>query len=223
MSRRSFPRVRRVALATRDLVAAADGPLGGLPCVGRYGLPVQVVLLGGAPGVGKSTVARRLLDVWAAGLVLVQWVDVDALWLHQPWRVDEPMTSMLRANLGAVAGNACEAGVEVLLLTWVFQSAEMHDLVTALLPEGVTTMSVQLRASAKTWRARFEADPDRPPVNDFFKSRYAGAQTSPADHVVLTDDLDVVGVARRVADLVNLTPTRELRTAPSDEAAEGNL
>jgi predicted kinase len=165
---------------------------------------VQVVLLGGAPGVGKSTVARRLLDICASGAVLVQWVDVDSLWLHQPWRVDERMTSMLRANLRAVIGNACETGVEVLLLTWVFQSDEMHGQVAALLPPGVTTVSIQLRADAETWRARFDADPDRPAVNDFFRARYEGAQSTPVDHVVQTDQLSAVGVARQVAELVDL-------------------
>jgi hypothetical protein len=151
--------------------------------------------------MGKSTVARRLLEIFAAGTVLVQWVDVDALWLHQPWRVAQRLKSMLQANLRAIAGNAYEAGVEVLLITWIFQSTEMHGLVTALLRNGVTTVSVQLRASADTWLARFEADPNLPAVNDFFRTRYGGAQATPADHVLETDQLDAFHVAHRVADL----------------------
>lgn len=110
---------------------------------------------------------------------------------------------MLQANLRAIADNAYEAGIEVLLITWVFQSTEMHGLVTALLPNGVTTVSVQLRASADTWLARFEANPDRPAVNDFFRSRYDGAQATPTDYVVETDQLDADHVAHRVAEIID--------------------
>ena len=49
---------------------------------------MRLALVGGAPGIGKTSVARRLLEIAIAGRTLVQWVDVDALWLHQPWRVD---------------------------------------------------------------------------------------------------------------------------------------
>lgn len=74
-------------------------------------------MLGGAPGVGKTTVARRLLDLVQAGQQLVQWLDVDSLWQHQPWRVDERMTTMVRANLRAVAEHATTAEVDILLIT----------------------------------------------------------------------------------------------------------
>src|SRR5690348_1147281 len=108
-------------------------------------------MLGGAPGIGKSTVARRLLEIAEGGPHLVQWIDVDSLWLHQPWRADERMTAMMRANLRSVAGHAKWAGVDVLLITWVFQSAGMHQIVTALLPPASSTLSVQLRAGPETW------------------------------------------------------------------------
>ncbi len=78
---------------------------------------MRTVMLGGAPGIGKSSVAERLLELAQEGPHLVQWVDVDSLWLHQPWRVDERMTTMVQANLRAVAGHASQAGVDVLLIT----------------------------------------------------------------------------------------------------------
>ena len=81
---------------------------------------MRIVLLGGAPGVGKSTTARELLRGAASGSLLVQWVDVDALWSHQPWRVDEVTTAMLQANLRAVMSHAAAAAVDVLIVTWVF-------------------------------------------------------------------------------------------------------
>jgi chloramphenicol 3-O-phosphotransferase len=161
-------------------------------------------MLGGAPGVGKTTVARRILDLVQAGQQLVQWVDVDGLWQHQPWRVDERMTTMVQANLRAVAEHAATAEVDILVITWVFQSAEMHRLVAGLLPPGTPSISVQLHASRKTWHQRFESDPERPGLNDFYTSRYAQAQTTVVDHVVDTDGLTPIEVARRVAEVTGV-------------------
>jgi|SRR6185312_14655543 len=161
-------------------------------------------MLGGAPGIGKSTVARRLLELAGHGSNLVQWVDVDSLWLHQPWRVDARMTTMVQSNLRAVADHAAQAGIDVLVITWVFQSAEMHHLVTTLLPSATRVISVQLHAGHETWSRRFEADPDRPSVSEFFDSRYSAAQVTPADHVIATDGLTPTEIARQVASVIAL-------------------
>jgi hypothetical protein len=42
----------------------------------------------------------------AGGDPLVQWIDVDALWQHQPWRVDDRTKLMLQRNLQAMLANA---------------------------------------------------------------------------------------------------------------------
>ncbi|MFI7643175.1 AAA family ATPase [Nonomuraea sp. NPDC049400] len=165
---------------------------------------MRAVMLGGAPGVGKTTVARRLLDLVQAGQQLVLWLDVDSLWQHQPWRVDERMTTMVRANLRAVAEHAATAEVDILVITWVFQSAEMHRLVAGLLPSGTPAISVQLHASRETWHQRFESDPERPGLTDFYRSRYTQAQTTVVDHVVDTDGLTPFEVARRVAEVTGV-------------------
>jgi broad-specificity NMP kinase len=99
---------------------------------------VRVVVLGGAPGVGKSNAARRLLELAENRPSLVQRVDIDNLWQHETWRVAERMTTMMQANLRSVADHAAQAGVDVLVITWVFQSAEMHRLVSTLLPPSAT-------------------------------------------------------------------------------------
>ncbi|GAA2758977.1 hypothetical protein [Actinopolymorpha rutila] len=166
---------------------------------------MRAVLLGGAPGIGKSTVARSLLNLAQAGPELLQWVDVDSLWLHQPWRVDERMKTLVQENLRSVADHAAHAGVDVLVVTWVFQSVEMQRLVSTLLPPESKATSVQLHAGREVWARRFEADPERPSVNDFYRSRYASAQGTPADHVVETDGLTPMEVARRVAVVANLS------------------
>lgn len=86
---------------------------------------MRTILLGGAPGVGKSATARALLGRAAHGDRLVQWVDVDNLWLHQPWCVSAALRSMLQANLRAVLANADAARVDIVVVTWVFQGPEM--------------------------------------------------------------------------------------------------
>lgn len=162
------------------------------------------VLLGGAPGVGKSAAARELLRVAAKSNRLVQWVDVDNLWMHQPWRVDEPMKSMVQGNLRAVLANANLASVDILVVTWVFQTPEMHALVEGLVPAEATVVSIQLHAEIATWRGRYEQDPERPPIDGFFESRYTAAQATAVDHTIDTDGLDPMEVAGLVSLIIGL-------------------
>lgn len=159
-------------------------------------------MVGGAPGVGKSSAARRLMGLAVRCPQLVQWLDVDYLWLHQPWRVDERTTAMVEANIRAVADHAAQAGVDVLMITWVFQSAEMHRLVEGLLPPTATRASIQLHAGRETWARRFEGDPERSGINEYYQGRYASAQATPADHVIETDGLTPLEVAHRIAEII---------------------
>jgi len=146
---------------------------------------VNLLLLGGAPGVGKSTVAREVLKLCRRDTSehsrdhpLVQWVDVDALWWHQPWHPDETLRAMVRDNLRAVLANSAAAGVDTVVLTWVFQSAQLRDLLVSLAPAGTAVTSAQLVASEESWRQRFAADPERGTVDEFYADRYASAQES---------------------------------------------
>ncbi len=165
---------------------------------------MRVVLLGGAPGVGKTTAARWLLHIAARGESLVQWVDVDALWLHQPWRVDERTKRMVQSNLAAVMTNALTAGVEVLVVTWVFQDPDMHALVGRLAPREASIESIQLLVDESTWRTRFGSSGDRPGIDSFYLGRYVGAQGTPADHVIDTTTLGPQEVAEAVAATIGL-------------------
>lgn len=135
---------------------------------------------------------------------LVQWVDVDALWLHQPWRVDEHTRSMVEANLRCVTANAEAAGVDTLVVTWVFQSAEMQALVQGLAPDGADIVRVQLIADETSWRSRFESDTDRPPINDFYVDRYWAAQQTPADHQIDVSTHSPAEVAEVLVDVLGL-------------------
>jgi hypothetical protein len=170
-----------------------------------YRRPVRVVLLGGAPGIGKTTTARRLMELAQAGPELVQWVDVDALWFHLPWTVDERWKAMVQANIRAVADHAAQAGVDVLLITWVFPTADVHRIVAGLLPPGSKITSVQLRAGHEAWARRFTADPERPSLNDDYEKGYTACQAVPGDHVVETDGLTPIEVANAVALAIDLS------------------
>ena len=165
---------------------------------------MRLVLLGGAPGVGKTVVARCLLKVAAKGSALVQWMDVDARWLHQPWRVDERTKAMVQANLVAVMMNASEAEVDLLVVTWVFQDAGMHALVSGLAPEGVSIETVQLVAEEPAWRRRFSSDPERAPIDSFYERRFAEANATPADHRLVTDDRTPKEIAAALAAILDL-------------------
>jgi hypothetical protein len=170
-----------------------------------YRRPMRAVLLGGAPGIGKTTTARRLMELVQAGPELVQWVDVDALWFHLPWTVDERWKAMVEANIRAVADHAAQAGVDVLLVTWVFPTADVHRIVAGLLPPGSKITSVQLRAGHEVWTRRFTADPERPSLNDDYEKGYRACQAVPGDHVVETDGLTPIEVANAVALAIDLS------------------
>ena len=165
---------------------------------------MDVVLLGGAPGIGKSAVARELLSAAARGSRLVQWVDVDSLWFHQPWQVTDRTKAMVEANLAAVLANAVRGGVDTVVVTWVFQGSHMHDLVRELAPEGVSFTTVQLVARAATWRARFGGDSTRAEIDAFYETRYAAAQQTEADHRIDTDGLDPVAIAEGLVHLLDI-------------------
>ncbi|PWJ54955.1 hypothetical protein SAMN06264364_105164 [Quadrisphaera granulorum] len=173
---------------------------------------MRLVLLGGAPGIGKNSVARAVLthhhstsdgpdpqgDLRQA-TPLLQWIDVDGLWLHQPWRVDQAMRDLVGANLRALLGNAAAAGVDVVLVTWTFHNNQLRRVVVDAAPEGTGVRTVQLVADQGVWEARFNADPDRPTVDDFYRGRHADAQAMRADVVVDTTAVSIEQAAARVA------------------------
>lgn len=176
---------------------------------------MQLVLLGGAPGVGKSTAAHYLLEevYRRGGDVLVQWIELEGLWRHQPWQVNDRTTQLRDENLRAVLANAERMDVDTVVVTWVFETIQQYDLVGALAPADVDVTTVQLMASEKVWRLRFGSDPLRRPVADIDVQRWANHSSIGSDHVILTDDLDGPAVGRALADLV-LANERQRRGSP---------
>ncbi len=167
---------------------------------------MRLVLLGGAPGVGKSTAAHHLLEeVYRhrrSERVLVQWIEVESMWRHQPWQINHRTTQLRNENLRALLANAQRATVDVVVVTWVFADVEQYDLVVSLAPAGVDVMTVQLTASEPVWRLRFGSDPLRQPIAEVDVQRFVTHSTTGSDHVVLTDGLDGGAVGRVIAGLV---------------------
>ncbi|GAB3537017.1 hypothetical protein GCM10027403_19780 [Arthrobacter tecti] len=111
---------------------------------------------------------------------------------------------MVQENLRAVFAHSVAAKIDVLIVTWVFQSSDFHTLVASLAPKGVEVVSVQLRAQPENWRTRFTQDLNRPQINEFFEARYESAQSTPADKTIDTDYLNPTEVAQLVAISVDL-------------------
>ena len=85
----------------------------------------KLVLLGGAPGVGKSTVARLLL----ARLSGCAWLDGDDLWRTNPFRVDDVTRPMVERNIRFVLRNYVHADFRCVIFTWVLHLQPVIDLV----------------------------------------------------------------------------------------------
>ncbi|MHB1445961.1 MAG: hypothetical protein ACYCZV_09940, partial [Acidimicrobiales bacterium] len=97
--------------------------------------------------------------------------------------------------------NASEAGVDVVVVTWIFATADQEALIRGLAPADVDVVTVHLSATEPVWRRRFESDPLRKPVTGVDIDRWA-TRAITADHVVSTDGMAASEVGRAVARLV---------------------
>jgi pantothenate kinase len=167
------------------------------------GPQLRLVLLGGPPAVGKSAVAEALLGQFTGSApVRVQWIDVDTLWRHQPWRVDDTTITMLHANLRSVLHNAATAEMDVVIVSWVFQSPTFHDLVMSLAPDDSTHLRIRLDASEPVWERRLATRSIGVEHRAFYLQRYTEASHSPADHVIQTDHRPVSDIAEETGSLI---------------------
>ena len=75
----------------------------------------KLVFIGGAPGIGKSTVAGLLLK----NLENSVWLDGDDVWRMDPFIVNDKTKSMVEKNICYVLNSFVQAGFSYVLFTWV--------------------------------------------------------------------------------------------------------
>lgn len=121
-------------------------------------------LIGGAMGVGKSTVAQRLRDALPAAVML----DGDWCWSADPFIVTDETRTMVLDNICHVLGNflRCSA-YENVVFCWVMHEQAIIDAIRANLPlaeTGCRVVNISLTCSeaassgaAGTRRFRWQA------------------------------------------------------------------
>jgi broad-specificity NMP kinase len=83
----------------------------------------KLVFIGGAPGVGKSSVARELLD----RLDHCVWLDGDDLWRMHPFVVNDTTTNLVEHNIQFVLRSFIQTKFSTVIFTWVLHKKSIVD------------------------------------------------------------------------------------------------
>ena len=78
----------------------------------------KLICIGGAPGVGKSTIAKELLNQMDRSV----WLDGDDLWKMHPFVVNDSTKKMVEKNIQYILRSFLETGFSYILFSWV-----LHD------------------------------------------------------------------------------------------------
>ena len=125
---------------------------------------MQVVVLSGTVGAGKSTVAVALRDALLARGLAAGELDVDAIATETPSPPDDPFNErVVVAHLRAMRAHWDDAGLEVLILPRVVETAAQRDAYADALGEPVRVVRLDAPADARHARllARHAPGPER--------------------------------------------------------------
>lgn len=76
----------------------------------------QCIIIMGAPGVGKTSTARQLLET----IPKAQWVDADDLWRIHPFEVDNHNKTMVESNIKHIYQSFIDnPNLDTMIFTWV--------------------------------------------------------------------------------------------------------
>jgi predicted kinase len=115
---------------------------------------VKVVVLSGAPGAGKSSLAEEMFDQLQERDVRHAVIDVDALCLSYPFRAGDPYNSVTAIeNVASVWANFSRQGIGRLVLVRVVESRADVERLLAAVPGGRATVC-HLAASPSTVEER---------------------------------------------------------------------
>ena len=115
---------------------------------------VDVVVLTGAPGVGKSSLAEEMFDQLCDRGVRHAAIDVDALCLSYPFRSGDPYNNATAIeNVASVWANFSRHGIDRLVLVRVVESRADVERLLAAIPGAHATVC-HLAASPSTVEER---------------------------------------------------------------------
>ena len=83
----------------------------------------KLIIINGAPGVGKSTVGSLLFSK----LNNSAFLDGDSVWRINPFEVNEKTKDIVEQNIAFVLRNYIEAGYEYVILAWVLHMQSIID------------------------------------------------------------------------------------------------
>jgi predicted kinase len=143
----------------------------------------ELILLGGPPAIGKTTVARL---VWHE-LEHCAWLEGDAVWTIRPFEVTRITTQLAEANITTVLGNYLESGYAHVLFSWVLHRQDLIDRIVAPLDDLTAKVHLfTLVATPAVLRERFESDLGRGPISDLALQRLEEAASLPTHQIDTT-------------------------------------
>ncbi len=159
----------------------------------------KLVFIGGAPGVGKSTVCGEILGRTEDAA----WLDGDDLWRMQPFIVNETTKNMVERNIQFVLRSFLRARFAYVFFTWVLHDQAIVDrLLEGLDSEPFQFLMFALVCDGPTLLARLSQDPERTTDKELALERLRQTQ------LLSTVKIDTVGrEPRAVAEEIiqNLT------------------
>ncbi|WP_128378876.1 Ldh family oxidoreductase [Streptomyces cavernae] len=118
--------------------------------------PTRVVVITGAPGVGKTEAGRRLVRRYRCPAA---FIDTDSMADVYPWRADERTYSLISRNLRACLASYREWGARIVVISGVLLPGRALDpLADLLTDQGLHWVFYGLRATAGELAARIRSD-----------------------------------------------------------------
>lgn len=167
------------------------------------GDPPLLVLIGGAPGVGKSAVAREALR----RLDRCVWLDGDDLWRMNPFVNDEGMRRMVMRNVVAVLQSFMRGSFEYVLFSWVLHLDSVVDaILSAVLPPGGEARCFSLVCDEQTLLDRLASDPGRSTDPALALDRLRATRRQTRMEIVDTEGRGAVDVAEALVKSLSAPP-----------------
>ncbi|MBW2091817.1 MAG: AAA family ATPase [Deltaproteobacteria bacterium] len=123
----------------------------------------KLILITGAPGVGKTTVAGRLFDRPEDS----GWLDGDDVWRMNPFIVNETTKKIVESNIQYVLRNYLVSGFSYVILSWVLRRRFIIDrILTGLSDLKYDLFVFTLVCDEETLSDRLESDVSRNEMTD---------------------------------------------------------